>query len=167
MLLKLICYARQALYAVVEHGDLIHSSAPNVLANHDTPGSSFYSSMAGVALCSGLGMGRELRLRRCISSASAMQLEIFRILYVHTGHREIAIMTGTDLPVMSINEWQQLLNDTPALLLAPKKHHMELLHHAYALRDSHVVDSGTLADMLELADEALMYAHSVQADQHW
>lgn len=76
-------------------------------------------------------------------------------------------MTGTNLPVMSIQEWRQLLDDTEALLLAPKKHHRELLHQAYSLRDTHAVDSGTLADMLELADEALMYAHSVQADQHW
>ena len=76
-------------------------------------------------------------------------------------------MTGTDLPVMSIQEWRLLLNDTQALLLAPKKHHRELLHHAYALRDAHAVDSATLADMLELADEALMYAHSVRADQQW
>lgn len=76
-------------------------------------------------------------------------------------------MTGTNLPVMSIQEWRQLLNDTEALLHAPKKHHRELLHHAYSLRDTHAVDSGTLADMLELADEALMYAHSVQADQQW
>lgn len=96
-----------------------------------------------------------------------MQLEIFRILYAHTAYKEMVTMTGTNLPVMSINEWQQLLNDTQALLLAPKKHHMELLHHAYALRDTHAVDSGTLADMLELADEALMFAHSVQVDQHW
>lgn len=51
-------------------------------------------------------------------------------------------MTGTNLPVMSLLEWRQLLNDTQALLLAPKKHHRELLHHAYALRDTHAVDSG-------------------------
>ena len=37
-------------------------------------------------------------------------------------------MTGTSLPVMSIQEWRQLLNDTEALLHAPKKHHRELLH---------------------------------------
>ena len=95
-----------------------------------------------------------------------MQPGFFRILYVYTVKGD-AIMTGTNLPVMSIQEWRQLLNDTEALLLAPKKHHRELLHHAYALRDTHDVDSGTLADMLELADEALIYAHSVQADQHW
>ncbi|WP_033736699.1 hypothetical protein [Pseudomonas fulva] len=76
-------------------------------------------------------------------------------------------MTGTNLPVMTIQEWRQLLNDTQALPQSPKKHHRELLHRAYALRDSHAVDSGALADMLELADEALMYAHSVQADQQW
>ncbi|EJT86046.1 hypothetical protein PPS11_01744 [Pseudomonas putida S11] len=68
---------------------------------------------------------------------------------------------------MSIQEWRQLLNNTEALLLAPKKHHRELLHHAYALRDTHDVDSGTLAEMLELAEEALMYTHSGQADHHW
>ena len=95
-----------------------------------------------------------------------MQLGFFRILYAHTA-KEDAAMSCTNLPVMSIQEWRQLLNDTQALLLAPKKHHRELLHQAYALRDTHAVDSGTLADMLELADEALMYAHSVQADQHW
>jgi len=95
-----------------------------------------------------------------------MQPGIFRILYVHTDI-ENAAMTGTNLPVMSIQEWRQLLKDTEALLLAPKKHHRELLHHAYALRDMHAVDPGTLADMLELADEALMYAHSTQTDQQW
>lgn len=104
--------------------------------------------------------------RRCILSAPPMQPRFFRILYVHTV-KEDAAMTGTNLPVMSIQEWRQLLNDTEALLLAPKKHHRELLHQAYALRDTHAVDLATLADMLELADEALMYAHSVQADQHW
>lgn len=98
----------------------------------------------------------------CSSYAARLFLYTVRI-YSH----ESAVMTGTDLPVMSIQEWRQLLNDTEALLLAPKKHHRELLHHAYALRDTHAVDSGTLADMLELADEALMYAHSVQADQQW
>jgi len=95
-----------------------------------------------------------------------MQPGIFIILYVHTVIGNAA-MTGTNLPVMSIQEWRQLLNDTEALLIAPKKHHRELLHHAYALRDTHAVDSGTLADMLELADEALMYAHSTQTDQQW
>lgn len=104
--------------------------------------------------------------RRRITFVLPRQPGFFRILYVHTVKGD-AMMTGTNLPVMSIQEWRQLLNDTEALLLAPKKHHMELLHHAYALRDTHAVDSGTLADMLELADEALMYAHSVQADQHW
>ncbi|MCL8331398.1 hypothetical protein M9Y56_20150 [Pseudomonas juntendi] len=104
--------------------------------------------------------------RRRISSALPMQPGIFRILYAYTAIENTA-MTGTNLPVMSIQEWRQLLNDTEALLLAPKKHHRELLHQAYALRDMHAVDSGTLADMLELVDEALMYAHSVQADQHW
>lgn len=95
-----------------------------------------------------------------------MQPGFFGILYIHTVIGD-ATMTGTNLPVMSIQEWRQLLNDTQALLLAPKKHHRELLHHAYALRDTHAVDSGTLAEMLELADEALIYAHSVQADQQW
>lgn len=95
-----------------------------------------------------------------------MQPGTFRILYVHTVKGD-ATMTGTNLPVMSIQEWRQLLNDTEALLLAPKKNHRELLHHAYALSDVHAVDSGTLADMLELADEALMYVHSIQADQQW
>ncbi|EJT85970.1 hypothetical protein PPS11_03108 [Pseudomonas putida S11] len=65
-----------------------------------------------------------------------MQQDIFRILYVHTAIGSTA-MTGTNLPVMSIQEWRQLLNDTEALLLAPKKHHRELLHHAYALPDTH------------------------------
>jgi hypothetical protein len=95
-----------------------------------------------------------------------MQLILSRTLYTHTA-KENTIITVTNLPVISIQEWRQLLNYTDALLLAPKKHYRELLHHAYALRDTHVVDPGNLADMLELADEALMYAHSVQADQQW
>ncbi|TDJ76700.1 hypothetical protein E2H86_11600 [Pseudomonas putida] len=68
---------------------------------------------------------------------------------------------------MSTDEWHLLLNNTAALLQAPIKHHRELLHQAYALRDAHDVDADTLAEMLELADEALMYAHDVQTDQHW
>jgi len=77
-----------------------------------------------------------------------------------TGLRSVKRLT-------SIQEWRQLLNDTNVLFVAPKKHHRGLLHHEYALRDTHAVDSGTLANMLELADEALMYAHSLQADQQW
>ncbi len=76
-------------------------------------------------------------------------------------------MTGTNLYVISIQEWRQLLNDTEALLHAPKDYHRERLHQAYALRDTQALDSGTLADMLELADEALMHARSVQPDQQW
>ncbi|MGE8166657.1 hypothetical protein ACQKO7_00395 [Pseudomonas putida] len=76
-------------------------------------------------------------------------------------------MSAKDQPMMSVEEWQLLLNDTAALLRAPTKHHRELLHQAYSLRDAHEVDCGTLAEMLELADEALMYAHAVQTDQNW
>ncbi len=45
-------------------------------------------------------------------------------------------MTGTNLPVMSIQEWRQLLNDTQALLLAPKKHHRSfyITHMRYVIR---------------------------------
>lgn len=76
-------------------------------------------------------------------------------------------MSEMNLPKMTVEEWQQLLNDTTALLRTPTRHHRELLHQAYSLRDAHEVDAGTLAEMLELADEALMYAHAVQAEQHW
>ncbi|AGZ37565.1 MAG: hypothetical protein ACOKSU_13550 [Pseudomonas sp.] len=68
---------------------------------------------------------------------------------------------------ISVQQWYQLLKDTASLLEAPTKHHRELLHQAYALRDTHAVDSNTLAEMLELADAALVYAHEAQADQHW
>lgn len=68
---------------------------------------------------------------------------------------------------ISVHEWYQLLRDTTALLEAPKHHHRELLHQAYALRDAHAVDANTLAEMLELADEALAHAHDVYAEQEW
>jgi hypothetical protein len=67
----------------------------------------------------------------------------------------------------TLREWYHLLQDTQALLEAPTKHHRELLHQAYAMRDAHVVDRGTLAEMLELADEALVYAHESSAQDHW
>ncbi|MBC3410101.1 hypothetical protein HU720_02125 [Pseudomonas sp. SWRI51] len=67
--------------------------------------------------------------------------------------------------LISVPQWYHLLQDVDALLRAPTKHHRELLHHAYALRDAHAVDPDTLTEMLELADEALMYAHqSAEAD---
>lgn len=68
---------------------------------------------------------------------------------------------------ISVEEWYSLLRDTKSLLKSPKAHHRELLHQAYALRDAHTIDPGTLAEMLELADEALVHAHDVLADQHW
>lgn len=68
---------------------------------------------------------------------------------------------------ISVQEWHSLLQDTDSLLKSPKTHHRELLHQAYAMRDAHIVDGGTLAEMLELADEALVHAHDVLADQHW
>lgn len=74
-------------------------------------------------------------------------------------------MSDTGSEPISVQEWYQLLRDTAALLEAPKRHHRELLHQAYALRDAHVVDTNTLAEMLELADEALVYAHDVHAEQ--
>lgn len=95
-----------------------------------------------------------------------MQPGIAPILYAHTAI-ENAAMTGTNVPLVSIQKWRKLLNDTGALLLAPSRHHKELVHHAYALRDMHAVDLGTQADVLELADEALIYAHPVKADQQW
>ncbi|MCL8302197.1 hypothetical protein [Pseudomonas mosselii] len=69
--------------------------------------------------------------------------------------------------LVTVQEWHLLLRDTSALLEAPTKHHRELLHQAYALRDTHAVDAGTLAEMLELADEALMYAHETLQADHW
>lgn len=68
---------------------------------------------------------------------------------------------------ISVEDWYILLRDVNSLLKSPKAHHRELLHQAYALRDIHAVDAGALAEMLELADEALVHAHDVLADQHW
>lgn len=64
--------------------------------------------------------------------------------------------------LISVSEWHQLLQDQAALYQSPTAHHRELLHQAYALRDAHVVDAGTLAEMLELADAALDWAREVQ-----
>lgn len=66
-----------------------------------------------------------------------------------------------------IREWYQLLRDTAVLLEASKNHHREFLHQAYALHDAHVVHGNTLAEKLELADEALAHAHDVHAEQEW
>ncbi|RFP96342.1 hypothetical protein D0O09_30665 [Pseudomonas putida] len=59
-------------------------------------------------------------------------------------------------------EWHQLLQNQAALYKSPTAHHRELLHQAYALRDAHVVDATTLAEMLELADAALDRARDIQ-----
>lgn len=76
-------------------------------------------------------------------------------------------MLATCPEVISVEEWHCLLRDVRSLLKSPQAHHRELLHQAYALRDFHAVDADTLAEMLELADEALVYAHDILADQHW
>lgn len=69
--------------------------------------------------------------------------------------------------LITLPEWYHLLQDTDALIKEPTKHHRELLHQAYALRDAHAVDAWTLAEMLELADEALVYAHESASAEHW
>ncbi|MGE8327884.1 hypothetical protein [Pseudomonas urmiensis] len=68
-------------------------------------------------------------------------------------------MLAQQTKLITIPEWYHLLQDTDALISEPKKHHRELLHQAYALRDAHAVDAETLAKMLELAEEALVYAN--------
>ncbi|WDM57698.1 hypothetical protein K4A76_14570 [Pseudomonas sp. NEEL19] len=69
--------------------------------------------------------------------------------------------------LITIPEWYHLLQDTDALIKEPRKHHRELLHQAYALRDAHAVDAGTLTEMLELADEALVHAHEANPGGQW
>lgn len=64
----------------------------------------------------------------------------------------------------SVREWYQLLNDRSALMTQPVAHHRELLHQAFALRDSHAIDAATLADLLELADAALDHAQDLSAN---
>lgn len=64
----------------------------------------------------------------------------------------------------SAQQWHLLLQDKQALYRAPTIHHRELLHQAYALRDAHVVDADTLAEMLELADAALDHAQEAAID---
>lgn len=76
-------------------------------------------------------------------------------------------MANQVITTISVQEWYQLLQDVSSLLKSPTTHHRELLHQAYALRDAHAVDAGTLAEMLELADEALVHAHDTLSDQHW
>ncbi|WP_252092510.1 hypothetical protein [Pseudomonas sp. MWU13-3659] len=76
-------------------------------------------------------------------------------------------MVNADITPITVQEWYQLLQDVSSLLKSTTAHHRELLHQAYALRDAHAVDAGTLAEMLELADEALVYAHDTLSDQHW
>lgn len=65
------------------------------------------------------------------------------------------------LSVESAEQWHLMLHDKRALYQAPIAHHRELLHQAYALRDAHVIDQSTLAEMLELADAALDHAVDV------
>lgn len=76
-------------------------------------------------------------------------------------------MVNADITPITVQEWYQLLQNASSLLKSPTVHHRELLHQAYALRDAHAVAAGTLAEMLELADEALVYAHDTLSDQHW
>lgn len=68
-------------------------------------------------------------------------------------------MPARQTNLITIPEWYHLLQDTDALIKDPRRHHRELLHQAYALRDAHIVDAETLTEMLELADETLVYAH--------
>ena len=68
---------------------------------------------------------------------------------------------------ITLPEWYHLLQDTDALIQEPMKHHRELLHHAYALRDAHLIDPMTLAEMLQLVDEALVYAHEAASAENW
>lgn len=76
-------------------------------------------------------------------------------------------MTAESIHLLTVEGWYQLLWDTTALLQSPEKHHRELLHQAYGMRDAHVVDADILAEMLELADEALVYAHDSASTEHW
>lgn len=89
------------------------------------------------------------------------------MLYLHTVFFMGVPMLISQPTVTTVSEWYHLLHNTQALLQAPTKHHRELLHQAYAMKDAHVVDRGTLAEMLELADEALVYAHEASAQDHW
>ncbi len=76
-------------------------------------------------------------------------------------------MVAHQIQLITVPEWYELLRDVDALLRAPQKHHRELLLQAYALRDAHAIDAGTLAEMLELADEALVYALESASTDHW
>lgn len=76
-------------------------------------------------------------------------------------------MLAQQTNLITLPEWYHLLQDIDALIQEPTKHHRELLHLAYALRDAHAVDAGTLAEMLELADEALVYAHESASAENW
>lgn len=76
-------------------------------------------------------------------------------------------MLAQQTNLITLPEWYHLLQDTDSLIQEPTKHHRELLHQAYALRNAHAVDDGTLAEMLELADEALVYAHESASAEHW
>lgn len=68
-------------------------------------------------------------------------------------------MLAQQAQLITLPEWYHLLQDTDALLQKPAEHHQKLLHQAYALREAHAIDARTLGEMLELADEALGYAH--------
>lgn len=76
-------------------------------------------------------------------------------------------MNAEEPKLLTVPEWYHRLQDTEALILEPTKYHRELLHQAYALRDAHTVDTGTLAEMVELADEALIYAYEAAAASGW
>ncbi|NWB99097.1 hypothetical protein HX882_24690 [Pseudomonas gingeri] len=60
--------------------------------------------------------------------------------------------------VSSVAAWNELLQDTAALLENPGAHHKALLKGAYALYQARIVDRDGLGDLLKQADGALAYA---------
>lgn len=64
------------------------------------------------------------------------------MLYAHTVLFADALMLAQQANLVTLPEWYHLLQDADSLIREPTKHHRELLHQAYALRDAHAVDAG-------------------------
>ncbi|WP_122414069.1 hypothetical protein [Pseudomonas viridiflava] len=66
--------------------------------------------------------------------------------------------------IAAVTAWQDLLDDSTALLASPGVHHKLLIRRAGELHSLLIVDRDQYSDMLELADGALAYAIEAQFD---
>ncbi|WDG79977.1 hypothetical protein PUP68_07650 [Pseudomonas chlororaphis] len=68
--------------------------------------------------------------------------------------------------IRAIASWQELLQDSAALLAQPGAQHKELVRPAHTLHQARLIDRYDLCDLLEQADGAQTYAIEAALDRH-